>query len=376
MQFQRYAWFGAILLMLFIALFGGTASAQSDPRCFPATGQCIAGPIRAYWERNGGLAIFGYPISPLQSETMEGQMLPVQWFERDRLEDHGSVGVLAGRLGARFLELSNSPWESFPTINWDKPAIGCTFFAQTAHSLCEPYLSYWRNNGDLERFGYPITQPFYETLEGHKYEVQYFERRRMELHSGLPGSPILLGLLGRAVRDAPEPTLRYPDCLTNGLPSLRNVTIGKPIGCPTSAPLQGVPAATQTFEHGVMIWTDTRTISRPRFAPNVPAIFALINPGPAMQPFDDMWSEGQPDTPSDPPPGPGLYAPYRGFGTAWASNTPVRVGIGWATEPRAQARTADIQLFDKVLLLRINETGVVYAFGNTNTSTDAQIVAP
>jgi len=40
--------------------------ALSPERCFPETGQCVAGPIRAYWERNGELFIFGYLIMPLQ----------------------------------------------------------------------------------------------------------------------------------------------------------------------------------------------------------------------------------------------------------------------------------------------------------------------
>jgi hypothetical protein len=38
-----------------------------------------------------------------------------------------------------------------------------------------------------------------ETVEGCTLEVQYFERRRMELHPELPGMPVLLGLLGREV---------------------------------------------------------------------------------------------------------------------------------------------------------------------------------
>ena len=61
-------------------------------------------PDLEYWERNGGLPIFGYPVSPQQIETVEGQTLPVQWFERDRLEDHGSegrAGWAAGRARAR-----------------------------------------------------------------------------------------------------------------------------------------------------------------------------------------------------------------------------------------------------------------------------------
>lgn len=75
------------------------------------TGHCIAGAIRAYWERNGGLAIFGYPISDLAVDSVYDEYGgftwsgPVQWFERDWLEDHSGVGqeVMAGRLGAEQL---------------------------------------------------------------------------------------------------------------------------------------------------------------------------------------------------------------------------------------------------------------------------------
>ena len=35
-------------------------------RCFAETNYCISGPILSYWERNGGLQVFGYPISTLE----------------------------------------------------------------------------------------------------------------------------------------------------------------------------------------------------------------------------------------------------------------------------------------------------------------------
>ncbi|NJN65527.1 MAG: hypothetical protein HC884_01855 [Chloroflexaceae bacterium] len=122
----------------------------------------------------------------------------MQWFERDRLEDHGSQGVMAGRLGARVLELDGRPWETFPKVT--SAAAGCQYFEPTGHSLCEPFLSYWRTNGGLERFGYPITEPTDETIENWSGTVQYFERRRMEHHpENQPPYHILLGLLGNRV---------------------------------------------------------------------------------------------------------------------------------------------------------------------------------
>src|SRR5689334_16186474 len=199
------------LVLAVLSLLGlpTLASAQADQRCFAETQQCIAGPIRSYWEHNGGLPIFGYPISPQRAEVVEGQQVPVQWFERDRLEDHGAAGVMAGRLGARQLTLTDRPWEYFDKVAADIPA-NCMFFTQTGHSLCEPYLSYWRANGGLARFGYPITQPFSEVVEEQRFEAQYFERRRMERHPELAGNPILLGLLGRETIDRPDPISPFP----------------------------------------------------------------------------------------------------------------------------------------------------------------------
>jgi Tol biopolymer transport system component len=199
----------SLLLIVLAALLPTPGGAQESQRCFPETGHCISGPIRAYWERNGGLPVFGYPISPLKVELVEGTWTgPVQWFERDRLEDHSAEGqgVLAGRLGAlRFQQLYGSDWQQLPGDSGAQ--MRCRFFTETQFNLCEPFLSYWRNNGGLERFGYPITRERGETIEGREYRVQYFERRRMEHHPENAGTPfeVLLGLLGREVFTAPQP---------------------------------------------------------------------------------------------------------------------------------------------------------------------------
>ncbi|HET9224479.1 MAG TPA: DUF3574 domain-containing protein, partial [Roseiflexaceae bacterium] len=60
-----------------------SAAAQSDARCFPETGFCISGRIREYWEQNGGLAVFGFPLTPARDERNRdtGQAYLTQWFE-------------------------------------------------------------------------------------------------------------------------------------------------------------------------------------------------------------------------------------------------------------------------------------------------------
>ena len=195
------------------------ASAQPARRCFPETGFCISGAIRTYWERNGGLQVFGYPITDQRMETVEGTWTgPVQWFERDRLEDHGTdrQGVLAGRLGARYLELQGRWWQP-----GNEPRGGstgsCRYFEQTGYNVCNPaFRTYWEQNGGLERFGYPISDVFQEEIDGRTSTVQYFERRRMEYHPEHAGTPseVLLGLLGRDLFAASATrlaTYRSPD---------------------------------------------------------------------------------------------------------------------------------------------------------------------
>jgi hypothetical protein len=78
-------------------------------------------------------------------------------------------------------------------------APGYLWFAGTGHTLAGPFRAYWEGHGGLAQFGYPISEPFSETLaDGHPYMVQYFERNRFELHPEIagPASGVLLGLLG------------------------------------------------------------------------------------------------------------------------------------------------------------------------------------
>jgi hypothetical protein len=201
--FQKIFGSGAVLVFALAAFLSiHPAQAAGNQRCFAETGFCMSGTLRAYWERNGGLAVFGYPITAQRNETVEGSWTgPVQWFERDRLEDHSAdgQGVLAGRLGARALEVQGHAWQ-FGTepVREEK---NCVYFTQTGYNSCGAFLEYWKRNGGEARVGYPITGVIQETIAGRTYSVQYFERRRMELHPENAGTPyaVLFGLLGRDV---------------------------------------------------------------------------------------------------------------------------------------------------------------------------------
>ncbi len=188
----------------------------TDSRCFPETGFCIAGPIRTYWEQNGGLPVFGYPITAQGEQRIEGRPFQVQEFERNRLEIHPEnqppYDILLGRLGADRLSQQGQDWMSFPK---GTPQADCRFFTETGHTVCGEILAAWRANGleldgvpgksegeNLALFGLPLSEPRTETLsDGRQYTVQWFERARFELHPDLaPPYNVLLGLLGQETR--------------------------------------------------------------------------------------------------------------------------------------------------------------------------------
>ncbi len=180
-----------------------------DATFFPETGHTLRGEFRDYWRAHGGLPIFGFPISEEFVERgPDGRDYIVQYFERHRLELHPEnprpYNVQLSRLGDALLQQSGRDWFTFAR---GAPQPGCLFFVETGHSLCEPFLSYWRANGlefdrrpgkslqeSLALFGQPISEPQLETLaDGSMVVVQWFERARFEDH-GAQG--VLLGLLG------------------------------------------------------------------------------------------------------------------------------------------------------------------------------------
>jgi Cu-Zn family superoxide dismutase len=203
--------FGMLLSLVPIA----DAQAQQDERCFTETSYCISGRIREFWEQNGGLAVFGLPIGPQQEETIEGNPLQVQWFERARLELHPEnarpYDVLLGRLGADRLAQQARDWFTFPKSEAQED---CRYFPETGHNVCGAILTAWRANGlefdgrsgkseaeNLALFGLPLSDQQPETIEGKEYTVQWFERARFELHpENQPPYDVLLGRLGVEVR--------------------------------------------------------------------------------------------------------------------------------------------------------------------------------
>lgn len=247
--------FGLLICLLGVLVVGVQTGvqAQTEYLCFAETSYCITGRIRQFWEQNGGLRVFGLPISPQREEVIENRVLQVQEFERNRLELHPTnarpYDVLLGRLGADRLVQEGRDWLAFPRSN---AMDGCRFFPETGHNVCGIFLEAWRASGldidgqpghseaeNLALFGLPLSDVRAETLsDGQIYMVQWFERARFESHPlNPPPYHVLFGLLGNEVRAfgeaAPTPT-PAPD----GTPTATPGPDGTPTPSPTPAPAQ------------------------------------------------------------------------------------------------------------------------------------------
>ncbi|HJW83874.1 MAG TPA: hypothetical protein VJ754_06180 [Anaerolineae bacterium] len=83
------------------------------------------------------------------------------------------------------------------------------YFSETGHNVKGEFLRFFRQKGELEMFGYPITEEFVE--DGRL--VQYFQRGRLELHpENAPEYRVQLGLLAELMgkREPPIDPLSIP----------------------------------------------------------------------------------------------------------------------------------------------------------------------
>lgn len=81
-------------------------------------------------------------------------------------------------------------------------AAPCRYFAETGHNLCDAFYAFYTHNGDMARFGLPLSEAFVEPGSG--LAVQYFTYARFELH-GERVELTRLGALAAAGREAEPP---------------------------------------------------------------------------------------------------------------------------------------------------------------------------
>jgi hypothetical protein len=208
---SRFLVLGACCLLL-LALLPAVARSEGDPLCFAETGYCIDGRVRDFWLANGGLPVFGLPLTAVQLEQIEGQPRAVQWFERARLELHPELpapyDIQLGRVGAEALvraALNAAPAAEGPT------GVDCYVFPETGLPVCDAFRAAWQSfgrdldgdglvnaNESLALFGLPLSGPQWLTLHDEQtYLVQWFERARFELHPAEDGAVVVrFGLVG------------------------------------------------------------------------------------------------------------------------------------------------------------------------------------
>jgi LPXTG-site transpeptidase (sortase) family protein len=98
----------------------------ADQDYFGETQHILGGGFRSYWQRHGGLPVFGYPLSEEFTErnAEDGRDYTVQYFERARFEYHPDLPqayqVTLGHLGRQYLVQHPAPgWASASVANVD-----------------------------------------------------------------------------------------------------------------------------------------------------------------------------------------------------------------------------------------------------------------
>ena len=206
------------LMLAMLLIVPIRASTAASSYCFPELkAYCVEAPFDDYWRDNGGLPVFGYPITAKERYQApdQGPTLSIQWTERQRLEHHSNLTgtpyeIQIGLLGKERLAQLNRELE--PAAR--RPAADCLWFGETGHNVCNQDLGmgfkqYWESHGtatagldsyarSLQLFGLPLTSAQYEiNADGDQVVTQWFERARFEWHPDNPDQfKVLLGRLG------------------------------------------------------------------------------------------------------------------------------------------------------------------------------------
>jgi len=225
--FERLAWRLALTAAL---LLGGLAAAPTraatDVLYVGATGHYVRGVFRDFWDKHGGLAIFGYPLTEEYIDSSTNRVY--QYFERARFERAlpSSTTVDLGLLGRQ--AAGDRVFATAEPITNTKDR---RYFPETKHIVQYGFKDVWETKGGLSIFGLPLSEEIDEQLaDGKVHSVQYFERARFEYWADQPaGQRVLLSLLGR--RFAP-PELTAP--LGPNAPP-------PPLGAPAATPVATPP---------------------------------------------------------------------------------------------------------------------------------------
>ncbi|HEX5692084.1 MAG TPA: hypothetical protein VFX76_18845, partial [Roseiflexaceae bacterium] len=246
---RQSLWRPIIFAALLLSAFGtGAANAATAPIYYRETGHSVSGAFRDFWDKNGGLPNFGYPITEEYADQGSGKI--VQYFERARFERAGTAAanVQLGQLGRELLGARNFP-ASQPIAN----SAQRRYFPETQHIIQYGFKQIWESRGGLAIFGLPLSDEVEEQFpDGQRRTVQWFERTRFEFWPNLPdGQRVIVSALGRqlAPRELlpPAPPPGSPSAPTPPPPSPNPPPLRRPL-VPDSQNSRVVPQAGQPGE--------------------------------------------------------------------------------------------------------------------------------
>jgi len=247
MKLARFSKKVSLLLVLAITVGFFTPQpglTQTSQEYFEETGHWVHEEFLDYFYNYGGLAIFGYPVS----ERFTDQGLTVQYFQKARMELHPenpeAYRVQLGLLGEELKYRQTAIPEPQPRSRRK------VYFSETGHNVSYAFLDYFKANGSVDIFGYPITEMHFEDGQ----IVQYFQRLKMQWQPNDPTTTVVIGNLGEV----------YLTIYGNRMPSeaLRPTTnaIIATTSSPTPAGISGVRAIV-SLRYSVMSKKRNQTVS-------------------------------------------------------------------------------------------------------------------
>ncbi|OQA17181.1 MAG: hypothetical protein BWY63_02495 [Chloroflexi bacterium ADurb.Bin360] len=164
----------------------GQAQIGGDYRYFAETRHAVRGEFLEFFDTYGGLSVFGYP----KTEPFVQDGLVVQYFQNARFESHPeNPAPYRVQLGLLGVDLKYERPRVVP------PAVSSRlrhYFPETGHTVAYAFLTFFKANGGIDVFGYPISETHFE----NGLVVQYFQRMKLEWHSDDRVTPVRIGNLG------------------------------------------------------------------------------------------------------------------------------------------------------------------------------------
>jgi hypothetical protein len=213
---SRFRWvIIGILLLTFLGFVAGQrvyAQTTGGSLYFPETGHFVRDEfLEKYNSVPNSRELFGLPITDAFDNELTG--MRVQYFQKVRFELHPEAPI---DLRVQLSPLGLYLYETSQTLPIPPNSPACQYFPDTGFSVCYSFLDFFRDNGGVGQFGYPISG--FEVHES--WIVQYFQRARLEWHpERLPGERVILSNLGSQYFEFQneKPSLLRPN-LDNAIP--------------------------------------------------------------------------------------------------------------------------------------------------------------